>query len=96
MEKILRENEEKYRLISENAFDIIRVISPSGYVKYVSPSIQKILGYSVEEYVESSYLKYVHPEDVSILRKRLTDIMNGKKRLLLKFEYYIKKGFTFG
>jgi diguanylate cyclase (GGDEF)-like protein/PAS domain S-box-containing protein len=93
MEKILRENEEKYRLISENAFDIIRVISPSGYVKYVSPSIQKILGYSVEEYVGKSYLKYVHPEDVSILRKRLTDIMNGEKTPVVEIRVLHKKGF---
>ena len=45
----LRASEEKYRLITENTADTITVMDLNFKITYVSPSIQKLRGYSVEE-----------------------------------------------
>ncbi|NLX01033.1 MAG: PAS domain S-box protein [Syntrophomonadaceae bacterium] len=55
---------EEYRLIAENAQDMIIVIDPETlFFKYVSPSNMRIMGYTKEEFLTRSCLDNVHPED---------------------------------
>jgi two-component system, cell cycle sensor histidine kinase and response regulator CckA len=59
----LVQREELFRLISENAADMITVVDGSGQRLYNSPAYQKILGYSADELRDTSMLEQVHPED---------------------------------
>jgi len=59
----LVEREELFRLISENAADMIAVVDVSGRRLYNSPAYQNVLGYSAEELKISPALEQVHPED---------------------------------
>lgn len=45
----LKESEEKYRLLAENALDVIVLVDTSLNFKYFSPSIERFLGYAMEE-----------------------------------------------
>lgn len=55
---------EEYRLIAENAQDMITVIDPETlFFKYVSPSNMRIMGYTKEEFLTRSCLDNVHPDD---------------------------------
>jgi two-component system cell cycle sensor histidine kinase/response regulator CckA len=60
--KDLVEREELFRLITENAADMIEVADAEGRPLYRSPSY-RILGYEEADLAESSILDYVHPED---------------------------------
>lgn len=55
--------EELFRLISENAADLIAVVDMHGNRIYNSLSYEKVLGYSAEELRSSSSFEQVHPED---------------------------------
>jgi two-component system, cell cycle sensor histidine kinase and response regulator CckA len=75
----LVEREELFRLISENAADMIAVVDMEGRRIYNSLSYQKVLGYSPEELKGSSALEQVHPDDRARLKEaaeeaRLTGI----------------------
>ncbi len=59
----LLQREELFRLISENAADMIAVVDMEGRRIYNSLSYQKMLGYSPEELQNSSTLEQVHPDD---------------------------------
>ncbi len=59
----LIEREELFRLISENAADMIAVVDMNGRRIYNSLSYQKVLGYSMAELSESPSLEQIHPED---------------------------------
>ena len=59
----LFEREELFRLISDNATDMIAVVDMDGRRIYNSFSYQTVLGYSPEELKASSSLEQVHPDD---------------------------------
>ncbi len=59
----LAEREELFRLIGENAADMIAVVDMDGRRIYNSLAYQKILGYSSEELQNSSSLDQIHPDD---------------------------------
>jgi two-component system, cell cycle sensor histidine kinase and response regulator CckA len=61
--KGIAEREELFRLISENAADLIAVVDTNGRRLYNSPSYQKLLGYSVEELKGTSGFEQIHPDD---------------------------------
>ncbi len=46
----LSESEEKYRLIAENIAELVYLQSLDGTYEYVSPSVERLLGYTVQEY----------------------------------------------
>ena len=61
--KQIAEREELFRLITENAADMIAVVDGSGNRIYNSPSYQKLLGYSPEELRQTKGIEQVHPDD---------------------------------
>src|SRR5688572_14180791 len=69
-EEKLMENAEKFRLLIENAFDIITVLSKEGVIVYESESVSRILGYTQNERVGKNIFvdSITHPDD--ILAKR--------------------------
>ncbi|HAH23722.1 MAG TPA: hypothetical protein DCL77_08190 [Prolixibacteraceae bacterium] len=57
-EEALRESEEKYRLISDNSEDWLYWIAPDGKLKYLSPAVERVTGYSVQEFSTNPELNY--------------------------------------
>lgn len=61
--KQIAERDELFRLITENAADMIAVVDESGNRLYNSPSYQRLLGYSPEELRRTKGIEQVHPDD---------------------------------
>jgi len=59
----LVQREELFRLISENAADLIAVVDMHGNRIYNSLSYERVLGYSPKELQSSSSFEQIHPED---------------------------------
>jgi PAS domain S-box-containing protein len=59
----LSKREEMFRLIGENAADMIAVVDVNGRRLYNSPAYERILGYSSKELMATSSLQQVHPDD---------------------------------
>jgi PAS domain S-box-containing protein len=57
--------EEKYRIVAENTYDMERWILPDKTLAYISPSCERITGYTREEFMTNPDLfgDIVHPED---------------------------------
>src|SRR5260370_14691960 len=72
----LAEREELFRLISENAADMIVVVDTKGQRLYNSPSYQKLLGYSQEELGKTSAFEQIHADD----RRAVVDAANDARR----------------
>jgi len=57
-----------YRAIVENSLDAIALIRRDSTTSYATPSVTRVLGYSVEEFVERSVFEFIHPDDLDHCR----------------------------
>jgi PAS domain S-box-containing protein len=69
VQEVLRESRERYRLLAENSTDMISRQTPDGIFRYASPACRTLLGYEIEELIGTSAMEYVHPDDLSTVRK---------------------------
>ncbi|NPU85936.1 MAG: PAS domain S-box protein [Syntrophaceae bacterium] len=76
MEEALRENEEQYRLVVENAEEAIS-IAQEGRHCFINRRAVEIIGRPREEILDTPFLDYVHPDDRKMIaeryRKRMKD-----------------------
>lgn len=59
----LRDSEERYRMILENASDAIILVGNNGIVDYVNPSFLKLLGYSRDDVIGRSVDGLIHQDE---------------------------------
>ena len=67
----LRESEERFRALVQNASDMISILDPDGSVLYASPSHQRLLGHSPDDFVGGNFLDFVHYEDRPLVANAL-------------------------
>jgi PAS domain S-box-containing protein len=81
----LKVSEEKFRMLAENAEDIIFRFSlvPEPKCDYMSPSVYTITGYTPEEYYADPFLSYkiTHPDDLHLLNDSEERIRNKELNL---------------
>lgn len=68
----LDEAKNLYRLLANNTVDLVCLHNIDTTFKYVSPSIQKLLGYTPDELIGRSPLDYAHPKEVQEIQTKLT------------------------
>ncbi len=68
-ERQLIYNEKRFRALVENGTDALAVLGPAGNPIYVSPTVEKILGYMEEEVLKMDLFKPIHPDDMAAVLK---------------------------
>ena len=76
-EEALRESEEKYRLVVENASDAILIVQDQ-YIKFTNFRTTSISGYTKEELTRVPFSEFIHPEDRDTVLERYTRRINGE------------------
>ena len=91
-EESLRESEEKYRLLIENATDAI-FIAQDEVLKFANPKTEEMTGYSAEELAEIPFLDLIHPEDRDmVLQRHLKRLKDEELPSLYSFRILNRSG----
>ena len=75
-EQALRESEEKYRLLVENALEAI-CIAVDGAFKFVNRRTMELTGYSWEELTSRPFMEFVYPADRPLAVERYLQRLKG-------------------
>ncbi|UCD35013.1 MAG: PAS domain S-box protein [Nitrospiraceae bacterium] len=75
----LKETEQRFRDISENALDWIWEVDAEGKYVYSSPVVETILGYRVEEILEKHFYDLFHPDELESLKKAAFEVFARKE-----------------
>jgi PAS domain S-box-containing protein len=84
----LRQSEQKYRDLVENINDVIYTTTLEGLILYVSPAVERVLGYSPQELIGQKLLSFVAPEDRPDVREAFADVLRDR---LYPSDYRLRK-----
>jgi two-component system cell cycle sensor histidine kinase/response regulator CckA len=84
--------EELFRLITENAVDMIAVVDANGHRLYNSPSYRRVLGYSDEELQATSSLDQIHIEDRELVKAAARDAIAAGTGRRIEYRMLHKDG----
>ena len=99
-EEALRVSEARHRLLADSARDVVWTMAPDGGITYVSPSIEKVRGFTPEEAMRQP-LEDIHPPasralSLDYFNSLFTDMAAGRplKSFRGELEYHCKDGST--
>jgi two-component system cell cycle sensor histidine kinase/response regulator CckA len=71
-------SEERYRTLVENLNDVIFAVDAQGYFTYISPAIEQVAQYQVEEVIGQPFARFVHPDDLPGLQADFQQTLAGE------------------
>ena len=100
--KELKDSEKKFRFLAEQMNDIIWTMNMDLKTTYVSPSVEKILGYTPEERKKQTVMEQLTPDSLENVFKLLSEELIREKdeqyepdrSISVEVEYYHKDGST--
>ena len=102
VEESLRESEREYRFLAEKMSDVVFTLDMDLRTTYVSPSIQRVLGYTPEERMNQDIHEQLTPESLSVVKETMARELaieregtgDPDRAVKLEVEYYHKDGST--
>lgn len=73
----LATSEERFRLLAEHSGDIVALSDIDGTRRYVSPAVERVLGWSPDNVISHLAVEFVHPDDRQVLHDAIHALQNG-------------------
>lgn len=89
----VEQNEERFRKLIEHGTGALALLDPQGVCRYVSPTVQRILGYTAEELIGTEAFQYILPEEAEYLQSKFQEILRAHgKTVTIEHRYKHKDG----
>lgn len=80
----VRQSEARYRLLADNAGDVITLYDRAGGGLYSSPALERLLGYTADEAKGMSAADFLHPEDQQPVRAAFSALAQGQAEVTIQ------------
>ncbi|HZR32054.1 MAG TPA: PAS domain S-box protein [Terriglobales bacterium] len=88
----LHQTEETFKMIAENAGDLIAVVDPAGNRIYNNSSYLRVLGYTPEELKQTVAFEQIHPDDREIVIKGAAEAVRTGQGQVLEYRMRHRNG----
>ncbi len=87
--------QKRMQLLLENASEVITIYEEDGSIRYISPSVEKIIGYSQDEMIGQQDIKYVQEEFADTYKQMFKDLLEKPfESVTVQYVYINKNGET--
>lgn len=76
-QQAIMQSEERFRALVQNSYDIVTVVGTDGTIDYVSPSVERVLGYTPEQLLGRSASEYTHDDDVAVAAEKFAEALQN-------------------
>ena len=73
----LRASEERFRMIANASYDMIHLNDREGRIIFANPSTERLLGYPIQEILNTNAEELIHPDDRAIIRQDMGSLFRG-------------------
>jgi PAS domain S-box-containing protein len=82
-----------FHSLVQNSSDIVAILEDDGTLRYLSPSVERVLGYRPEDLVAKSAFDYVHPENIELVSSLFAKVLkNSGVRPPMEFRVRARDG----
>jgi diguanylate cyclase (GGDEF)-like protein/PAS domain S-box-containing protein len=81
LELRLAEDERRYKDLIESSYDIIYTMDLNYNITFISRAWERLLGHTIDDILNQSFIPYIHPDDVKVLGNFLKEISKRDRRL---------------
>jgi PAS domain S-box-containing protein len=78
----LRESEERFRALIENSEDVVGMMEPQGRMIYVNPGVERVTGYSPEDFLVMNLETIINPENKKEYQRFFDDVRHNPHKLI--------------
>lgn len=91
-EEELRESEQRFRFLVEKITDIVVLWDKDYNYEYISPAIEHVMGYTLEEYRQFGLFDNVPEADHHLIRKAMQELAEGVNEVYVEHRVRAKDG----
>jgi PAS domain S-box-containing protein len=85
--------QKRMQLLLENASEVITIYEGDATVRYISPSVESILGYNQDELIGKRDMAYVHPDNLEAFESMFKQLLdNPNEAVTVQFQFKRKDG----
>lgn len=78
-ERRLKEEFRSFEKLFRYSSDMICIAGEDGFFKKVNPAFKRILGWETDYLLETSFLEFIHPEDLDTAMAELANLSAGEE-----------------
>jgi PAS domain S-box-containing protein len=94
-EEAMRESEARYRKLIETTRDLIYTTDRKGFLTYINPTLERILGYAHHEWTGKTFAQIIAPELIDSVKDRFRRAMKGESIPVYEVDLIRKDGTRF-
>src|SRR5262245_33868714 len=67
--------DKRLRALVQHSFDVIALVGRDATIQYISPSVERVLGYTPNEFIGVEGFEQIHPEDIAEVRRHFDAVL---------------------